>query len=250
MLKTFGNKKLLVYFLALIFSSKLFGNELKKNEENNISFNFHDIKIRSVLECLSELHGNNLIIDDKIQGKFSISLHHLSWQQALNTILQTQGLAKRSIPNGWFITTPKQLLKQDRINSDIQQEKNDLSPLIFKVVQIRYRKASDISKLLKDKTNTPMSKRGSVSLDNQTNSLWIRDSAAQLTKIVASIKELDKPVDQILIEARIVSIDQNKEKELGSQFGSTQTQSVNTLLKSHLKNNANNFKMSKTVIRW
>jgi len=240
MLKTFGNKKLLVYFLALIFSSKLFGNELKKNEENNISFNFHDIKIRSVLECLSELHGNNLIIDDKIQGKFSISLHHLSWQQALNTILQTQGLAKRSIPNGWFITTPKQLLKQDRINSDIQQEKNDLSPLIFKVVQIRYRKASDISKLLKDKTNTPMSKRGSVSLDNQTNSLWIRDSAAQLTKIVASIKELDKPVDQILIEARIVSIDQNKEKELGSQFGSTQTQSVNTLLKSHLKNNANN----------
>jgi type IV pilus assembly protein PilQ len=240
MLKTFGNKKLLVYFLALIFSSKLFGNELKKNEENNISFNFHDIKIRSVLECLSELHGNNLIIDDKIQGKFSISLHHLSWQQALNTILQTQGLAKRSIPNGWFITTSKQLLKQDRINSDIQQEKNDLSPLIFKVVQIRYRKASDISKLLKDKTNTPMSKRGSVSLDNQTNSLWIRDSAAQLTKIVASIKELDKPVDQILIEARIVSIDQNKEKELGSQFGSTQTQSVNTLLKSHLKNNANN----------
>lgn len=240
MLKISRNKKLLVYCLALIFSSKLFGNEFKKNEENTISFNFHDVKIRSVLECLSELHGNNLIIDNKIQGKFSISLHHLSWKQALNTILQTQGLAKRSIINGWFITTSKQLLKQDRINSDIQQQKNDLSPLIFKVVQIRYRKASDISKLLKDKTNTLMSKHGRVSLDNPTNSLWIRDSAVQLTKIVASIKELDKPVDQILIEARIVSIDQNKEKELGSQFGSTQTQSVNKLLKSHLKNKANN----------
>ncbi len=68
-----------------------------------------------------------------------------------------------------------------------------------------------------------------------------RDTIEQLNKIAASIKELDKPIGQILIEARIVSIDQNKEKELGAQFGSTQTQSVNKLLKSHLKSKANNF---------
>lgn len=243
MLKTSRNKKLLVFFLVLTFNYSLFGNELKKNEESTISFNFHDIKIRSVLEYLSELHGNNLIIDDKIQGRFSISLHHLHWQQALDIILQTQGLAKRSINDGWFITTSEQLLKQDRINSDIQKKKNDLSPLVYKVVQIRYRKASDINKLLKDKTNTPLSIQGSVSVDNPTNSLWIRDSAVQLNKIVASIKELDKPINQILIEARIVSIDQNKEKELGAQFGSTKTQPVNELLKSHLKNTAKSSNM-------
>lgn len=239
MLKIFRNKKLWVYFLTLTFSFKIFGSEFKKNEEN-ISFDFHNIQIRSVLEYLSELHGNNLIIDDKIQGKFSISLHHLNWEQALNTILQTQGLAKRAITNGWFITMPEQLLKQDRLTSEIQQKKNDLSPLIFKVVQIRYRKASDISKLLKNKTNTPLSVHGSVSVDNPTNSLWIRDSARQLNKIVTSIKELDKPIDQVLIEARIVSIDQNKEKELGAQFGSTQTQSTNQLLKSHLNSTTKN----------
>lgn len=242
MLKILRNKVLLLFFLALAFNCKLFANEniLNGQVDKTISLSFHNIKIRSALQYLSQLHGNNLIIDDKIQGKFSIFLHGINWEQALDNILKTQGLAKRSITNGWFITTPEQLLKQDRINSDIQQRKQDLSPLIFKIIQIRYRKASDISKLLKDKTNTPLSAHGSVSIDNPTNSLWIKDTIEQLNKIAASVKELDKPIGQILIEARIVSIDQNKEKELGAQFGSTQTHSANKLLRSHLKNKANN----------
>lgn len=241
MLNISNNKKLLLYLLILFFSHQLFANEYdlnKKVDDKTISLSFHDIKIHSVLQYLSELRGKNLIIDDRIQGKFSIYLHHINWEQALDTILQTQGLAKRAISHGWFITTSEQLLKQDSIDFDIQRKKRDLSPLMFKVIQIRYRKASDISKLLKDKSNTPLSVQGSVSLDNSTNSLWIRDSAEQLNKIVMSIKELDKPIGQILIEARIVSIDQNREKELGAQFGSVQTYSANTLLKSHLKDKA------------
>ena len=242
MLKITRNKTLLIYFLTLAFNCKLFANENISNRQvdKTISLSFHNIEIHSALQYLSELHGNNLIIDDKIQGKFSIYLHDINWEQALDNILQTQGLAKRSITNGWFITTSDQLLKQDRINSDIQQKKKDLSPLIFKLMQVRYRKASDISKLLKDKTNTLLSAHGSVSVDNPTNSLWIRDTIEQLNKIAASIKELDKPIGQVLIEARIVSIDQNKEKELGAQFGSTQTQSANKLLKSHLESKASN----------
>lgn len=242
MLKIPRNQILLIFFLIFFFNNKIFANEnlLHVQTDKTISLNFHNIKIRSALRYLSELHGNNLIIDDKIQGKFSIYLQDINWEQALDNILQTQGLAKRSITNGWFITTPEQLLKQDRMNSDIQQKKKDLSPLIFKLIQIRYRKASDISKLLKDKTNSPLSAQGSVSVDNPTNSLWIRDTIEQLNKIAVSIKALDKPIGQILIEARIVSIDQNREKELGAQFGSTQTHSANKLLKSHLKNKKNN----------
>ncbi|MEN9450303.1 MAG: type pilus assembly protein PilQ [Pseudomonadota bacterium] len=242
MLKILRNTVLILFFLALGFNCKLFANEnISYGQlDKTISLSFHKVKIRSALQYLSELHGNNLIIDDKIQGEFSIFLHGINWEQALDNILKTQGLAKRSITNGWFITTPEQLLKQDRINSDIQQRKQDLSPLIFKIIQIRYRKASDIGKLLKDKTNTPLSAHGSVSIDNPTNSLWIKDTIEQLNKIAASVKELDKPIGQILIEARIVSIDQNKEKELGAQFSSTQTHSANKLLRSHLKNKANN----------
>ncbi|WP_342227397.1 type IV pilus secretin PilQ [Rickettsiella endosymbiont of Rhagonycha lignosa] len=233
MLKISLNIKLLILILTLLFNCKLLAKE-------NISLTFHNIKIRSALQYLSEIHGNNLIIDDKIQGEFSIYLHDINWEQALDTILQTQGLAKRSIINGWFITTAAQLLKQDSINLQIQQTKRELSPLIFKVIQIRYRNALDISKLLKDKTNTPLSTQGSASVDNATNSLWIRDSVEQQNKIAAFIRELDKPIAQILIEARIVSIDQNMEKEIGAKFGSTQTQAANRLIKHQLKNKINN----------
>lgn len=233
MLKISLNIKLLIFFLTLIFNYTLLAKE-------NVSLTFHNIKIRSALQYLSEMHNNNLIIDDKIQGEFSIYLHDIDWEQALDTILQTQGLAKRSIINGWFITTSAQLLKQDRINLQIQQKKRELSPLIFKVIQIRYRKALDISKLLKDKTNTPLSTHGSASVDNATNSLWIKDTVEQQNKITAFIRKLDKPIAQILIEARIVSIDQNMEKEIGAKFGSTQTQAVNKLIKHQLRNKLNN----------
>lgn len=233
MIKNFHNLLLLFLFFIFMFNSSVFAYE-------NISLNFNNIKIRSALQYLSELHNNNLIIDNKICGKVSIYLRDISWEQALDTILQTQGLVKRSIINGWFITTSEQLLKQERINLDIQKQKRDLFPLIFKVIQIRYRKASDISKLLKDKTNSPLSARGTVSIDNPTNSLWIRDSVEQLNHISASIRELDKPIPQILIEARIVSIDQNREKKLGAQFGSTQTQLANKFLRSQLKNKVKN----------
>lgn len=118
MLKSSLNIKLLIFFLTLILNYKLLAKE-------NISFTFHNIKIRSALQYLSEMHNNNLIIDDKIQGEFSIYLHDINWEQALDTILQTQGLAKRSIINGWFITTSDQLLKQDRINLQIQQKKKN-----------------------------------------------------------------------------------------------------------------------------
>lgn len=241
MIKIFPN--LLVSFIFLvIFTHKILANEISLSKQtDNISLNFHNIKIRSALHYLAELNGNNLIIDNKIHGEVSIYLHDVNWEQALDTILQTQGLAKQSIINGWFITTSEQLLKQDKINLDIQQKKRELSPLMFKVIKVRYRKASDISTLLKDKTNHFLSTQGSVTVDNLTNSLWIKDSAEQLNKISASIRELDKPIGQILIEARIVSVDQNMEKELGAHFGSTQTQSVNKLLKSQLKTKVKSF---------
>lgn len=214
-------------------------NPLDKNViKNKISLNFQDIKLRSALHLLAEFSGYNFIIDDKIQSNLSLYLNNVNWEQALDTILQTQGLVKRPIAKGWFIATQNQILKQDKLNLEIQQQKQDLSPLIFKIFQVHYSKAIDISKLLKDKENTLLSSRGSVSIDKQTNSLWIRDSQMQLNKIEKAIKELDRPIEQVLIEARIVSFDQNREQELGGQFGSTPKQLTNKLLTAQLEKKA------------
>jgi type IV pilus assembly protein PilQ len=214
-------------------------NLLNKNViENKISLNFQDIKLRSALQLLAEFSGYNFIIDDKIQSNLSLYLNNVNWEQALDTILQAQGLVKRPIAKGWFITTQNQILKQDKLNLEIQQQKQDLSPLIFRIFQVHYSKAVDISKLLKDKANTLLSSHGRVSVDKRTNSLWIRDSRAQLNKIEKTIKALDRPIEQVLIEARIVSIDQNREQELGGQFGSTPKQLANKLLTAQLEKKA------------
>lgn len=231
---------------VLFFSMKLLAmkstdhvNTLNENvTKNNISLNFQDIKVRSALQLLAEFSGYNFIIDDKIQSNLSLHLNNVNGEQALDAILQTQGLVKRPIAKGWFISTQNQILKQDKLNLEIQQQKQDLSPLTFRIFQVQYSKAIDISKLLKDKGNTALSPHGSVSVDKRTNSLWIRDTRAQLNKIEKAIKELDRPIEQVLIEARIVSIDQNREQELGGQFRSTPAQLTNTLLSSQLKKKA------------
>lgn len=241
MLKDLGKKSFLAFFLTITLNFELIAheNDLKQRVDENVTLNFNNINISTALQYLSELNNNNLIIDDKIQGKLSIYLHDINWEQALDSILQTQGLAKREITKGWFITTAENLLKQEKINSSIQKEKNNLCPLIVKVIPIHYRKASDIAKLLKDKVNTLLSARASVSADNSINSLWIKDSPSQINKIISLIKKIDKPIGQILIEAKIVSIDQNKEKELGAQFSLTKMRPANNLLKSNLGNEAN-----------
>lgn len=226
-----------------IFISDLFATDLSEKEnfvrknltKKQISLNFQNIKLSSALNLLAEFSGFNFIIDDKIKGSLSIHLQDISWKQALDIILQTQGLAKRAIAKGWFIAAEDQLLKRDKLKLELQQQKQDLSPLISKVIQVRNSKALDISKLLKDKTNSPLSLRGSVIVDKRTNSLWIRDSQEQLNNIEKSIKALDRPIEQVLIEARIVSIDQNKERELGGEFGTNQAPLTNNFLKSHLK---------------
>lgn len=240
MLKTFCKKIIFSLFLAVALNFQLLAHDSFEKKDEKITLNFNHINVNAALRYLSELNNNNLIIDEIIQGKLSIYLHDVSWEQALDCILQTRGLAKHAIPHGWFITTAENLLKQEKMNADIQKEKNNLCPLIFKVIPIHYRKASDFLKLLKDKTNTLLSVQAIVNADNLTNSLWIKDFPIKMNRIIRLIKELDKPIGQILIEARVVSIDQNKEKELGAQFNLGKMRPVNDLLKSTLRNEDSN----------
>ncbi len=189
-----------------------------------ISLNFQDIKVRAALQILAEFSGFNLVVDDKVQSSLSLHLNKLPWEQVLDIILKTQGLVKRPIANGFFIATPQEFLQQDLKKEEIQRHQQAIEKLISKLVEIRYANAMELATLLKDKKNSFLSSRGSVSADKRTNSLWIRDSKEKLIKLEKVIKALDKPVAQVSIEARIVSIDKNKERELGTRFKLTQIQ--------------------------
>ncbi len=96
MLKDLGKKSFLAFFLTITLNFELIAheNDLKQRVDENVTLNFNNINISTALQYLSELNNNNLIIDDKIQGKLSIYLHDINWEQALDSILQTQGLAR------------------------------------------------------------------------------------------------------------------------------------------------------------
>ena len=190
-----------------------------ENKEQQVSLNFQDIKLRAALTLLAEFSGFNLVVDDKVQGNVSIHLNDMPWQQALDILLQTQGLVKRPINHGWFIAPQSEFLERDRKNQEIREQQQSLEVLSSKLIEIRYSKAAELVSLLNDRKNSFLSSRGSISVDKRSNSLWVQDSKKKLVGIEKAIRQLDRPIKQVSIEARIVSVDKNKERELGARFG-------------------------------
>jgi type IV pilus assembly protein PilQ len=179
-----------------------------------ISLNFQDINIRSALHLLAQLCHRDLIISDKVRGRISLNLNNIPWQVALDMILKSHDLGKRELSNVWFIATKEQLLKQDEINLKIQQQSNRLIQLREKLIQLKHSKASEIAALFKDK-NYLLTEGGSMNVVQATNSLWIRERPDQLNHLIHIIEQLDIPNKQILIEARIVNVNHNFERDLG-----------------------------------
>lgn len=184
-----------------------------------ISLNFQNIPIRSVLQILAEFTGINMVVNEKVQGNITLRLKNIPWDQALDIILKTNSLDKRQTGNVMLIAPSAILFEQQRNELKAQQAVVSLSPLRSDLIQINYAKALDIATLLKDKNNSLLSKRGSLSVDTRTNTIWIQDTGLQIDEIRNLISQLDVPVKQVLIEARIVDVTKDFERDLGVLFG-------------------------------
>jgi type IV pilus assembly protein PilQ len=210
---------LFVFFPLIACSAEADKVSGVKKEKEYISLNFQDIKIRSAIQLLAELSGFNLILDDKVHGQLTLRLNKIPWQHALDILLQTQGLAKRAIPNGWFISTQAAFLAADKKNLEFQRRKLASGPLFAKFLAIHYGKAVEFAHFLK--SSALLSSRGAVSVDRFFNRIWIKDTRLRLAQIEKVLKQWDKQIPQVAIEARIVSLDRNKAHELGVRFGVT-----------------------------
>ncbi|KTD64881.1 type IV pilus secretin PilQ [Legionella spiritensis] len=184
-----------------------------------ISLNFQNIKIRSVLQLLAEFTGINMVVSDQVQGDITLRLNDIPWDQALDIILKTNSLDKRKTGNIMLIAPAKELLNQEKAELKAQQEVTSLAPLRSDLLQINYAKAADIATLLKDKNNSLLSKRGNLSVDTRTNTIWIQDTGLQIEEIRELVKKLDIPVKQVQIEARIVNVTKDFTRDLGIRFG-------------------------------
>ena len=201
-------------------------NEQAVYSGKRISLNFQDIKVRAVLQLLAEFTGKNIVVSDSVKGHITLRLNHVPWDQALDIILKTRGLAKRQLGSVMLVAPSAEIANQEKQELQEQKDVSELAPTHAELIQVNYAKAATLAAMLKDKTTSLLSARGNISVDERTNTLWVQDTADKLQEVRNLVHKLDKPVRQVLIEARIVSVKRDFEKDLGIRFGFTNPRHV------------------------
>ncbi len=184
-----------------------------------LSLNFQDIEIRSVLQLIADFTNMNLVTSDSVQGNVTLRLKNVPWDQALDIILKTKGLAMRKTGNVILVAPSEEITAREKQELESQQKVKELAPLFTDLLQVNYAKAEDIASLLKAEENSLLSERGSVTVDERTNTLLVRDTAEKLDEIRRLVTKLDIPVRQVLIESRIVVARNDFSRDLGVRFG-------------------------------
>ena len=189
------------------------------NDTKHISLNFQSIAVRSLLQMIAEVAGYNLVIGEGVNGTMSLHVKDVPWNQALDIVLKTNGLGSRQVGNVLIVAPLAEIANNQIAELQAQQKLIELSPLDSSLIHLKYASAADIAELLKGKKGTLLSERGEVGADARTNTLWVRDIGPNVREIRYFVQDLDVPAKQVLIEARIVSVDLSYERELGSRFG-------------------------------
>ena len=201
-----------------------------------VTFNFQDIPVRSALQLIADISGLNLVASDSVGGSVTLRLVNVPWDQALDVILRAKSLDKRRNGNVVWVAPQAELAKYEQDVADAKLKAQDTAELVTDYVPISYGKAADIAKLLTSGSmqgggggtgggaNTQrgfLSPRGSVSFDTRTNTLLLNDTPEKIKQLRELIAVLDKPVQQVLIESRIVVASDDFTRELGTKFGVT-----------------------------
>jgi len=216
------NKQFIIDVFPLS-SEELQQAKLKKKvfSGKRISLNFQDIPIRSVLQLLADFTGVNIVVSGAVDGNITLRLNDVPWDQALDIILTTQGLDKRQVGNVLLIDKAANFSTRENEQLKVQQAAKKLAPVRSDLLQINYAKAVDIATMLKDRTNSLLSERGTLSVDTRTNTIWLQDTGAKIEEIRELVNQLDVPVKQVMIEARIVNVSKRCEEEFGVRWGVT-----------------------------
>jgi type IV pilus assembly protein PilQ len=188
-----------------------------------LSFYFQNIDIRVLLQIIAKNSGLNFIIGDAIKGNITLTLKDVTWQQALDVIIQTHALGSRQVGNVIFISTIDEITSTEAKLYQSETALANLAPIKSALIRLKYTSAENIANLLKGQNSNLLTPRGEIAVDSRTNSLLIRDTGASISDVRRAVQQLDIPARQVLIEARIVNIDTTYEEEIGVQFGLSDT---------------------------
>lgn len=191
-----------------------------------MSLNFQNIEVRSVLQIIADYTGLNMVTSDSVTGNITLRLQNVPWDQALDIIMKTKGLDKRQNGNVLLVAPADEIAAREKLELQTEQQQQKLSPLRTEYIQVNYAKAADLAALLKQASasageggNSLLSERGSVTIDDRTNTLLVQDTSAKLEEIRGLVRKLDIPVRQVLIESRIVNASDGAQRDLGVRFG-------------------------------
>ena len=186
-----------------------------------LTLNFQDIETRAVLQLLADASGQNIVVSDSVSGSVTLRLQNVPWDQALDIVLRTKGLDKRRNDNVIIVAPTEELAAREKAELAARQDVQELAPLRSEYLQVNYAKAADLANLIKTQGGEGglLSKRGTVSVDERTNTLLLQDSADRLDDIRRLVGTLDIPIRQVQIEARIVIVSDDFSRELGVRAG-------------------------------
>jgi type IV pilus assembly protein PilQ len=184
-----------------------------------LSLNFQNVEVRAVLQVIADFTGLNIITSDTVGGNLTLRLKDVPWDQALDIILQAKGLSKRKNGNVVLIAPTDELAAKEKLALEATAAISDLEPVRTESFALSYAKAEDLRKMLTDKDQKILSKRGSATFDERTNTIFVQDTGGRLEEVRRLITQLDIPVRQVQIEARIVIADDKWGRQLGARFG-------------------------------
>jgi type IV pilus assembly protein PilQ len=183
-----------------------------------LTLELYDASLTDAVRFVAGFLGVNVIISPSVRGTVTLNMKDAVPSQVFNMLLNAHGLARSQMGNIWYVAPREELIKQKQEELKWRDVANALSPLVTDVLQIRYARAEDVARLLQDEHASFMSTRGHVRVDTRTNLLCVRELPEYMEQIRMIVRRLDVPVRQISIEARIVSVDYDYERELGIGF--------------------------------
>ena len=187
-----------------------------------LSLNFQDIDTRAVLQLLADASGQNIVVSDTVKGSVTLRLQSVPWDQALDIVLRTKGLDKRHDGNVIIVAPADELASREKADLASKKDIQELAPIRTEFLQVNYAKAADLAALLKGSTGSSvLSARGSVAVDERTNTLLLSDTAESIDSVRKLVATLDIPVRQVLIESRLVIVNDDFERDLGVRAGLT-----------------------------
>jgi type IV pilus assembly protein PilQ len=198
-------------------------SETKEYSGQRLTLNFQDIETRAVLQLLAETSGRNIVVSDTVQGNVTLRLRNVPWDQALDIVMTTKGLDMRQNGNVIIVAPSEEIAARETADLEAKRAITELEPLYSEFPQVNYAKAASLAALIASGAgqNSLLSERGTVSIDDRTNTLLVQDTAEKLQNIRRLVRTLDIPVRQVLIESRIVIVNDDLSRDLGVRLGLT-----------------------------